>query len=643
MPTHRRHRRLAPTPAHSRRLGAVGLSTALLAGLSAVLLPAQAQTTVTPSEPGPTPVVRGSSVTVNVDRAAMHYSRSSVSANYAQASASAVALTGCKGDNPAGTNASPRTVVTVKDPTGATILTSTSPARNIGLGGFLTTPTNQPLSPQPAPGNANYRGDFPGSTHHGFQATLDLAGKPAGVYTVTTTNSNTVKTGFGACSFATPVAVGSGFGTTSTPGPDVVETTFEYRPWATQFVDVFGKGGVRANIEPAEYEYSVDAQNSAIFAGDPVLAGTGRNQQFYGLSGGFPLPSDPAACMADPSSCLPSNATRCVPSSGCTPRIMFIDRPVRASDPNGLVGVFDLDTKAFVAYATINGTTRTLMSLGTANDAHYRDLLTKLAAGAATQGIDLTSILATQVNVGTGSKRISLSLLNGLQIDPSTAPGGVQISSDATVQAGIVLDIYSSLRLTGGACVANSASSSTEPERFTPKEDNGYTVKKSDLLPEVPGVGPLAAIVGGPLYHISGKFKSDALVNTATAVIGLDTAAGEPNGYPVWISPFLSGVNTAAPRTMDFLGTGTWSASESPVLSGCLVVDFLLGTGVAVHNNPLPVGLGTVFDPLATPTPAAERLTDALNDAVDDVIGQVTADPQVSSLLSQVTALLPLS
>ncbi len=38
--------------------------------------------------------------------------------------------------------------------------------------GFLTSPPNQALSPQPAPANTNYRGDFPASatSSHGCDA-----------------------------------------------------------------------------------------------------------------------------------------------------------------------------------------------------------------------------------------------------------------------------------------------------------------------------------------------------------------------------------------------------------------------------------------------------------------------------------------
>jgi hypothetical protein len=73
------------------------------------------------------------------------------------------------------------------------------------------------------------------------------------------------------------------------------------------------------------------------------------------------------------------------------------------------------------------------------------------------------------------------------------------------------------------------------------------------------------------------------------------------------------------------------------------VTDFMLGTGVAVLNNPFPaVGLGTIFDPLAKPSPAAETLTDAVNAATAQVAGQAATNPAVRSLLSLLTARLPL-
>jgi len=99
-----------------------------------------------------------------------------------------------------------------------------------------------------------------------------------------------------------------------------------------------------------------------------------------------------------------------------------------------------------------------------------------------------------------------------------------------------------------------------------------------------------------------------------------------------------------AAKTFDFMGTATWSASETSLGSlGCLVTDFMLGTGVALLNNPFPAyGLGTIFDPAAKPSVTGEKLTDAVNAAVAQAVGQASANPTVSALLTQLTALLPL-
>lgn len=634
----------------SRRLPLV-LAGSLVAALSLLTIPANAATTVTPSESGTVPVVRDDAVTVSVDRSALSYYRSSSTGTYAPVSPAAVFLTnatsglgqGCRGDI-AGADRSPRTTVTVQDPDGNSVLNVTSPVRDMNTSGFLTSPPQKPLSPQPAAANSNYRGDFPDSSSnnpfHGMSAQLSLAGKPAGLYTVTTKNSHTVKQGLtGACSVGVPS--GSGTSTTIAAGPEVATKTFEYRPWKHNFKDIQHQGKVALNTTPAEFTFSIGSKTT------PVYPGGANTLSFYSLPSGtgFALPSDPTDCVEDAESCLPVSANRCNPAAGCTPRVAIINLPPTSGKQ--LVGVFDLETKAFIAYATIDGTSRVLLSLGTALDPIYDSVVHQLSDNASSSHIDFAKLLATEVQVnGGGGSETTLSLLNGLQINPSDGKAGVQIKSDATVQAGIILHIYLNLRLSGAACLTKSASSTTEPDRFTPTESHGYTVTKSDLLPEVPPAGALGAIVGGPLYHITGKFNSDGtLANTAAAVIGLDTAVDEPNGYPVWIEPFISSpTHAGTPRTMDFLGTGTWSASQAPVAgAGCLITDFVLGTGVALFNNPLPVGLGTVFDPAAQRNAAAEQLTDKVNEALADATEEVTSNPTVASLLAQLTAALPLS
>jgi hypothetical protein len=604
---------------------------------------AVATTTVTPTEAGTPPVVRGDHVDINIDLGALNYVRANTAtAVFAAATPIQTALgSGCRGDNPAGTNLSARDEVKVTGPDGTVVLSSVSPVRNLGTSGFFTSPPNQPLNPQPAPSNTNYRGDFAASNpaFHGWKQTLDLTGKPAGTYTVTTTSSSTTKIGTLPCVVGVPAADNKAV----VPGPVVQTQTFEYRPWQANFKDVMGKGSVHANITPREFQFSVGTNQSVVFQG------TRQKQSFYSFGGSFLLPSDPAACAELITNCLPSGAVECDPAAGCVPRLMAVSQSGSSPDNDGIVGVFDLETKAFVAAVNVHGNKTTLTSLGTTNDALYHSYLQKLSDQAAAKGIDLASILATEVAVNNGHYETSLSLLNALQIEPSATKGGVHIFTTATVQAGIILDIYAHLRLTGAPCATNVGSSSTDPQRFLRNEDAGYTVTKTDLAPSVPSTGPLGAIVSGPVFHILGKFNGATapLLNTASAVIGADTANNEPNGYPVWIQPFLSApMHVANPKTMDFLGTATWSASEKPATAtaGCLSVNFMLGVGAAIYNNPYPaIGFGLLLDPGSRPNANAKKLSAAVDAAVQSTVDSATSNPTVDSLLTQVVGALPLS
>ena len=510
--------------------------------------------------------------------------------------------------------------------------------RNLSFGGFLTNPSNQPLSPQPVAGNTNFRGDFAApNAYHGMSLAFDLTGRPAGVYTVTTTHRHMVKTTTaGACTIGTPGPAGSVI-----PG-EVTETdTFVYRPWQHKFVDVLGNGVVQANDAPAEVSVRVDNNSSAVQTG---------KSKFYALGADtFALPSDPEECALDPETCLPDAATPCNPGAGCTPRLMITNYPTAKVDgkANRLQGIFDLQTKAFIALAAVDGHQRVLMSLGP-NDAIYHGLLASLAAKLAPHDVDLPALLATQVVLGGSPNTTTISLLNGLQIDPSGPDGGISLRNTGTVQAGVLLDIYAHLRTSGAGCVTNTGSSADGTRRYTPNEDAGYTVRTSDLLPSVPAVGPLAALVGGPVFSIEGDFvgATAPLVNSASAVIGVDTAADEPHGYPIWIEPFVSSpTHVASPKRMDYLGTATWSASETPVLPGlgCISVNFMLGTGVAIFDNPVRIGFDELVDVATRPNPAVRSVIVAVDAAANQALADVTANPTVAALLEQVVGSLPLS
>jgi hypothetical protein len=635
LPSWRAKRR---TPARAALLATTALVVSSI-GVMATSTPASSETTVSPVEAGDPPVVRDGSVDIKVDVSAMNYFRSNASAAFAATTAGSALVTStvCRGDNPAGTNSSPRTIVTVTDPDGHVVVDQTSPVRNIGLSGAFQNPPDQPLNPQPAPSNTNYRGDISGNAYHGMSLTLDLTGRPAGTYTVRTTNRNTVKTGTtGACQFGRPGPSGTVI------AGDVVETdTFVYRPWQKTFTDVLGHGKVQANISPAEVAVRVDGSSSGVI--------TGR-QKFYALdTADFALPADPETCATDPSTCVPASARPCDPDAGCTPRLMVVNQPTTrvGGKVNRLQGIFDLDTNAFIALAAVDGHQRTLMSLGP-NDAYYHSILGKLSTSLAAKNIDLPSILATQVELSGGGNTTSLSLLNGLQVDPTGRSGGVQIRSTGTVQAGVLLDIYSHLRLSGPACVTNVGSSANGDRRYVANEDAGYKVTTSDLLPSVPAAGPLAALTGGPIFNITGDFvgSTTPLINTASAAIGVDTAADEPNGYPVWVEPFLSSpTHVAKPKRMDYLGTATWSASETPVAPGlgCISVDFLLGTGVAIFDNPLGVGFDDLMDPVSHPNAQFRTVMSAVDDAAGTAIDDASANPVVADVLAQVVGALPLS
>lgn len=626
----------APKPRTQKgKVGAAFLTLCLV--VTGVAVTADAATTRTPTGP----VVRDDTMTIDVTPGGLAWGRTLSTSNFTY---TAPFSSSCKGDNPAGTNLSPRSRVVVTGPDGSVVHDALSPVRDTSLGGAIA---GYPiLAVQPAPANGNWRGGVPPSTSapqgKGWQTTLNLAGKPAGNYTITTTTQNMVKpSALLPCTIGTPVSNGSGgFTNAFTAGPVVETETFEYRPWAFRFDDLFGGGKVSMNIDPAEFQQVIGNQTG------PITDGT-DHMSFYAVPDGdfVPLPSDPTACAGDPSSCVPSTATECDPGAGCEPRIAVVS--YEASPAQQLYGFFDLETGAFISFNRLGGNQRLMMSLGRDQDALYKDLLAQLASAAAQQGINLPSLLATKVRVRTGSDEISLSLLQGLQIAPARGkPAGVQIVSDFTVQAGLILDIYANLDLSK-PCLptkGDSDPSTPAPDRYTAGRDVGYTVQKSDLLPDVPRIGAVGALVGGPIYHITGDFVGGGtpLLNTASAVIGVDTAADEPNGLPVWIQPFVSTPSHVTnPRTMDFLGTATWSASETPIgTSGCTTVDFMLGAGVALYNNPLPIGFGTlpIWDPQA---PEVAALIDQIDAAIAAALGSVTSDPTVAALLEQITGSIP--
>ena len=556
-------------------------------------------------------------------------------------------------------------IVVKHDPSNTEVLRTLSPTRNIASGQSLPNPPYPVQTTQPTAGAAGaYRGDLPphnpvntilGPTTAipapgaGASIALDLSGKPSGKYTVTISRQSMVKTGSAACVIGYPTATGLAanpnpngvqtFGNTFTQAllPDEV-LTFEYRPWEETFKDVLGNGQVQFNIQSAaESIQRLGTTDGAVVAGGVVGFAIPDTSTFA-------LPADPAACTADPNLCLPPGAVLCSGQPGCVPRIVLISR---SGGGEALNGVFDRETRAFIAHGQIgDNPQRLLFSLGTENDAYYRALLAQLGPAAAAQGVDLQSILATTIRLRSGTSEVKLSLLNGLQIDPTTAPSGIQILNAPTVQAGVLLNIsigtapISATRPcvagVGQTLAGDSDPATAAPDTFTPTNGIGMKVERTDYLPVVPKVGPVGAIVGGPIYHITGNFPADGgVADTSTAIVGLDTAPDQPQGYPVWIAP-VAGVNAAAPRLMDFIGTATWSASQTNILFGCLHIGFMLGTGIQINNNPLPFGFGNV--PIWTSDALFAAIMSPINAQIQAAVDQAAGNPQVSGVLDQVLA-----
>jgi hypothetical protein len=366
--------------------GIVGLVAGAMAfsGSSAAL----ASTTISPMDPGN--VVREDTLTIDVNPGAFTFTRLLSTSAFTRQSPLGL-TSSCKGDNPAGTNESPRSVVRVTGPGGIEMVHgATSPARDTSITGALASPPYPVLTPQPAPNNTNYLGDVPPTASvpsRGWSTVVNLAGRPAGMYTVTTATLNMVKTGSGPCVVGTPVSDGSGGFTNAAPtfGPVIESTTFEYRPWRHRFVDVLGGGTVKLNVLPAELRQTVGGQAGAVIGG---------SQTFYAVPAGefVALPADPAVCVVNPAGCLPPGSVECNPAT-CTTRISIVNFQDATQQ---IVGFFDLDTKGFIAFSSVGGITRVMASLGTALDGALHGLLSPLATAAATgQGIDLARLLAT--------------------------------------------------------------------------------------------------------------------------------------------------------------------------------------------------------------------------------------------------------
>jgi hypothetical protein len=223
---------------------------------------------------------------------------------------------------------------------------------------------------------------------------------------------------------------------------------------------------------------------------------------------------------------------------------------INSSTPNQIVeGVFNLDSRAFIAHVQLGGTIVTMFSLGPDGDAQYRDLLAQLAAQDASQGVDLMSLLATKVQLrtvnGGGQATVTaVSLLQGLQIyseNPKKGPAGLSIIAPITATVGLFAHSYSFNAVpnptgvagtTKGCSTAETAtvlnpSPCTTPGPYKPK--SGYrrhTGFRSSLTRiEITGIG------GKTKTETTAKKKEDEAVQAPTEQPEPEAPKGLPKDY----------------------------------------------------------------------------------------------------------------
>ena len=601
----------AMSPRHVVRRFSTRRGVALATCLAlAAALPTLSATATTTSDPAG-PVVRNDSVTFTEDTGGVIHWRQNASSSYAvQTTLGGFAR--CIGDDPSSVflNNSPRSFIEVKDPDGTSIFMQESPTRNLLSPGF------PPANPQPTGRSVlNYRGGA------WTTSALSLAGRDPGTYTVITTVHDRIKTGSGfTCS--------TGSTAVPTSGPVVTTTAFEYRPWQHQFKDLLGGGAVRMNVSPPEFQFDVSSGRSPLVDG---AAGV-EAMSFYALpdtaAAGFQL--NPGACSDDPEACLPEAAIGCAAEAGCEPRLVMINYGV---GPNKLIGLFDLETKAFVALATAQDRTRVLLSAGTELDSVLHGLLDELNATAEAAGIDLPALLNSTIQLHVqrqdgSTDVIQVGLLQALEYFtvPDGNPTGLGLFGPLSAGAGLV----SHIGTWAGAPIDERF---TDPVTGVKHSAMGYHASVAESLPAIPEVPVVGALVSGKLTHVVGRVSKNG--GTHSVLFGADVDYDPVTGLPAHL-PLVSTPPALPPGIVDsgmeFVG--------KPIVFGqldlcgetdCAGFGLFVGFGAAVFGK-LPVSLGDI--PLLWGDQLGLKSTiDSVDQLVADTAAQVLSNPAVADTL----------
>jgi len=470
-----------------------------------------------------------------------------------------------------------------------------------------------------------------------FSLTWDTTGAQPGLYRIVSTANDRAKIG--------PGSVGTSQFCTADTNTVLSDITVEFRPWQhSNFNDLLGHGNVRMNINPREFQFTVDGTSS------PIITASPAEMKFFAAPTGLPtLPADPSVCATDPASCLPGDVTVCEPSAGCTPRLVIINR----KGPDRLEGLFDLDTGAFVASATTGGKYRLLVSAGTELDAYLSDLIAEAAAnGSAATGLNLAALLNTNVKIDALAQSgvmqtYEVGILKGLQITKtlSTPEGFNSINIDApyTINAGFITHTVAahSYPATDPDPSENVVTKSLlVPNLPTLFSTSLGSLGSIDLVAPVPVPAPVNAITGdvllvggGPLVNIRSTYPNGTGTHTAGAAStgpSLDTAGGAPSGLPAWVPGFDEATLTDK-GPMDFVGHAAIFIELPEINFLGTMIDLgsiLIGQGVTIFGeSPLPA-LGTLPLLWDTDNPAAAQLNEvtsglALNLLTNPAVGQV--------------------
>lgn len=429
-----------------------------------------------------------------------------------------------------------------------------------------------------------------------YGGTWTTAGAPAGFYTARSykrdiTRGNPAIAVLPTDSSATrlskrnPVATCgiNGPGGTAPTNVQVSEVKFEYRPWEQRFKDTLQTaGGVDFNLNSSrEFQISLRGNRQSAIKNAPQAFTVVK----LPTNADVVLPSDPTVCLPDPEACLPPTPTECQAASACKDRLVMIDyRADGAKD--SLLGIFDLQSRAFVAVATVGDNFSVLKSAGSL-DPQIQALKGQLATQAAKLGIGFSQLSAMKVSSVSGGKETKLSLDEGLEQLVSTGMiNGTTVQGGPAVNAGVVV------HLIGGGYKRAPGTAGTDPGPY--KVYGSAMTAPAVPTATVPAL-PAPVTEYGPLVQ--------GLIQTGGLGLRQVQAKGYTGGQHIYalaagIEPsvakllYIPGdVASFTDKSVDFVGVPLviTQGGLCNAAGDCVGIGFLTGAGAALYDSPVAI------------------------------------------------------